>query len=83
VTDEEKLKSAIDTVARICLAEAIDDATQVGGSINWTDYPEIGESDFEDVLTRVKQIADSIATSYDAYRAAYEHLAERSETLND
>lgn len=77
MTDQEKLKAAIDTIARYVLAEALDYAISHDGVL-WEDYGELGEHDFDKIVVRAGQIADSIRPSDEAYEPAYEHLAERA-----
>lgn len=62
---------AIETVARGVLANAVETP------VEWENYPEIGEGDWERVLAEVRQLAaHPSATDYDS---AYQHLAERAE----
>jgi len=60
---------AVDVVARWAVACLVDD------SLEWEDYPDIGEGDFDDVRARANVIAD--CPSFDEYRAAYEFLVAR------
>lgn len=71
--DAETRKAAIDAIARHALAaRVVFDVTTDG--IDWGDYPELVERDFEAVVERVEKIATSIQPTDEAYRAAYRHL---------
>lgn len=72
--DAETRKAAIDTVARHALARCLDHAVATN-RIDWGDYPELDEADWDDVLARVQKISDSISPTVAAYEAAYGHLA--------
>lgn len=77
MTDQEKLKAAIDTVARHFVHAAVSTAI-AWDRPGWEAYAELGEHDFEMIVLRASQLADSIQFSGEAYKAAYGHLAERA-----
>lgn len=81
MTDQEKLKAAIDTVARHFLHAAV--SVAIGRDYpGWEDYADLSQHDFEMVVLRASQIADSIRPTDEAHKPAYEHLAERSGELS-
>jgi hypothetical protein len=71
--DAETRKAAIDVIARHALhlnvAWAV--ASQI---VDWGQYPELDEADFDAVCARVLAIAQSIRSADEQYQAAYEHL---------
>ncbi|MFF4600590.1 DUF6011 domain-containing protein [Amycolatopsis sp. NPDC001319] len=73
LVDAETRKAAIDQVARHALTRQLDLAVEFG-RIDWGDYDELVERDFDAVLARVQQISDSMRPTIAAYQAAYEHL---------
>lgn len=68
---DNRVSEAVDVVARWAIDLLLND------SLNWEDFPDIGEHDFEVVRKRAEVIAD--CPSLDEYRAAYEYLASRAD----
>ena len=66
------IDTAVDIVARHVLFSGV-------GNMCWEDYPEIGESDWDNVQARAKQIA----SPPDSCKEAYEMLADRAEMWID
>lgn len=81
MTDPEKLKAAIDTVARHLVKKALEQAIE-WENVSWEDYPDLTEPDYEAAVARAEAIVDSIAPPEDAYEATYEHLSERAENVD-
>jgi hypothetical protein len=72
------VRKAISVVAHHLLADALDAAISAE-NIGWEDYPEIGENDFDKVVTRAGLLADKLRPSEDEYEAAYAVLVDRAE----
>lgn len=72
MTDAEKLKAAIDTVARQLIYKTASDG-------DWEDFPEIGEYDWDAVSRRAQELLDSIRHSTEAFNAAYALLEARAD----
>jgi hypothetical protein len=70
---DDPTEHAIDVVAHEVVARGDhkdDDA--------WGLYPEIGEQDWNRVMTRCDRIAEQLAPDRATYKAAYEHLESRA-----
>jgi hypothetical protein len=70
---------AIDTVARNYLVKAVRDAYELN-DIDWSEYPELSEADFDRVGARALEIAEDLEHSEELYEAAYAMLARRAGT---
>lgn len=77
MTVRQKLTNAIDTVARHVVRSAVFDGI-TGGKIDWSDYPELGEHDWQAVSFRALQLADGIDMDRVTYSEAYEFLEKRA-----
>lgn len=75
---DDQLKSAVDAVANHLVVAALN-RTADDGSPGREDYPDIGEHDWQDVVTRAQQIAQRLAPDPGYYQAAYGFLAHRAE----
>jgi len=64
-----EVAAAIDTVAQAVLYDAAQ-------KVEWGDYPEIGENDWQDVIDRL----DELAPHPDGYLEAYDLLEKRAES---
>ncbi|MFD2421625.1 hypothetical protein [Amycolatopsis pigmentata] len=78
MTDREKLKAAIDTIAGRIARNAIFDAIEQSRITREDFEEEITEADFDAVSYRARQIADSLDHSNEAYYAACEVLETRA-----
>lgn len=65
---------AIETVARWVLGNLMEEV-----SLKWDEYPEIGECDWDDVCSRVYELANEGAPSIPEFRAAYAVLEGRAD----
>jgi hypothetical protein len=73
------VRKAISVLAHHVVAEALDAA--IGAeNIGWEDYPEVGENDFDKVVTRAGKLADRLRPSEDEYEQAYAVLADRADS---
>jgi hypothetical protein len=69
---------AIDTVARRVLAQTVECALN-RKDVDWGDYPEIGEDDWEKVCNRVRELAERGDVQDEHYQPAYRYLAGRAD----
>lgn len=76
MSDAEKVKAAIDTVARWHL-ESILNSAIADGQWEWAELPDLTGADFDRVTARIQQIAVAISPAREAYDAAHEHLVAR------
>lgn len=74
--DAEKREASIDMVARHAVARCIDHAVATN-RIDWGDYPDLVEGDWDAVLERAQKIADETKPTLAAYEVAYKGLAGR------
>jgi hypothetical protein len=74
---DERLTEAVDTIARAAAFRALDHAL-AAERIEWADYPEVGEFDWEVIQKRVEAIAKSLLPTPAQVDAAYEFLSARS-----
>jgi hypothetical protein len=63
---------AIEVVARMAIFNALDD-------IEWGNYPEIGEHDWQQVLDRIEIVGMGLKPSDDDYAKAYSILEARAD----
>lgn len=68
---EEQVNEAIEIVAQHAIAAAVS-----SGTVDWEDYPELGEHDWERVLTRMEMNADY--PDPDEFDAAYKLLFDHA-----
>jgi hypothetical protein len=64
---------AIEVVARMAMFNALD-------KIEWSDYPDIGEHDWQQVLDRIEVLGCAWKPMDDDYAEAYAFLESRAET---
>jgi hypothetical protein len=74
--DGDPTKDAIDVIARE-VTEQMLDPMDLGDL--WSDYPEIGEDDWRDVVNRVRDRAEAAKPDAETYKIAYAHLQGRAE----
>ena len=67
---DNRVEEAVNVVARWIIADRLRD-------VEWGDYPEIGEYDWERVIDRMDEIAGG--TSVTEFEAAYEFLVARED----
>lgn len=77
MTTNRTTQHAVDTVARRVLAYAVGRALEFP-LVEWGDYPELGEHDWDAVVARVRHLADRTDVQTEKYEAAYRHLATRA-----
>lgn len=77
VTDAA-VRRAVQTVARSMVHVELLAAAQ--RTLDWGDYPEIGEHDWERVVDEVIKIAELMDPGKVEYQAAYELLTTRAES---
>lgn len=63
---------AVEVVARMAIFNVL-------GEVEWQDYPEIGEHDWQEVLDRVEVIGCALKPPTDDYTEAYAFLEARAE----
>lgn len=71
-----EVRAAIETVARQIARDRLTSDADLG-FIDWGDYPEIGEYDWEAVIEEVCGIVPEV--NRDAYQEAYDLLAARAD----
>lgn len=74
--DTDPVVAAIDTVARHVLCAAVFKAIEDDRVRD--DYPDLSERDWEDVVFRAREMANSLDASWDNYIAAEQLLAART-----
>ena len=63
---------AVEVVARMAMFNALD-------KIEWEDYPDIGEHDWQQVLDRIEVMGCGLKPTDDDYAEAYALLESRAE----
>ena len=71
MADAEVVKAAIDAVARQAIANAAHE-------LEWGLHPEIGESDWLNVVARADKVLASIRPPAEEFKAAYDVLEARA-----
>lgn len=64
-----------DMYVRMVARQVAAQALTVGPAVEWENYPEVGEHDWEAVEAEVAYIADVLRVSPDNYAHAYAQLA--------
>ena len=70
---------AVDVVARYIVARSYGGPAATVIEIDWSDYPEIGEHDWQAVIERADELITALRPSDETYRQAYKTLADRAE----
>lgn len=73
---------AIVAVARRVLARAVERAMDME-YVDWADYPDIGENDWEKVWNEVRLLAEQADVSPEYYESAYQHLSTRADAASN
>lgn len=74
----DEVKQAIDVIARLAISAAAEPS--FSREIEWENYPEIGEYDWDAVVARVNEIRRSLNPPEEACAAAYALLTARSDS---
>lgn len=78
MSKDTRVADAIDMVAHNIAGLLLTSAAELE-SVEWEDYPEIGEYDFVAVMERVESIAKAMRPTTAQFSAAYDFLAERAD----
>lgn len=76
---DEATQNAIETVARYIVGRAYSNPAASVHDIDWEDYPDIGERDWQRVVDRAVAITADLRGNREAYQAAYDLLGHRAE----
>jgi hypothetical protein len=76
---DETTTAAISLVARAVAWQLIDDACDFGDT--WSSYPEIGENDWEAVISIMRGLI--AAPADEEFTGAYAHLESRAKAFAD
>ena len=74
----DEITEAVNVVARRAIAAAAEPS--FAREIEWGNYPEIGEYDWELVCERVNELRRSLDPPQSSYEAAYALLTSRGES---
>lgn len=70
---------AIATVARYVVARSYGGPAETVVEIDWSDYPEIGEHDWQAVLDRANELVTNLRPDEETYQQAYRLLADQAD----
>jgi hypothetical protein len=79
IEEQARADAAIAVVAKRVIATDLR-ASIDRGSIDWGDYDEVGESDWDAIVARVHYVADQIDPTNEQYDEAYALLTERADS---
>jgi len=75
----KRAQAAIDTVARYIVARSYGGPAAMVIEIDWSDYPEIGEHDWQAVLDRANELVTDMRPDEETYQQAYRLLADQAD----
>lgn len=73
---DDQTREAISTVAHRVAARIL---ATYEADVEWENYPDIGEGDWQRVVQQLSWLAGFVDRSDEEFDAAYEHLAKRAE----
>jgi hypothetical protein len=75
----DEAAAAIDTVARYIVARSYGGPANIVVEIDWSDYPEIGEHDWQAVLDRANKLVTDLRPDEETYQQAYRLLTDQAD----
>lgn len=75
----DEAAAAIATVARYIVARSYGGPAATVVEIDWSDYPEIGEHDWQAVLDRANELVTAMRPDEETYQQAYRLLTDRAD----